>query len=74
MNTRTDLLLDSEVDYGGLCTNLRCVVGVGQLGGDVETELWTVLHLFITQLQQQPAAWERVPQPIHAADSELTHI
>lgn len=70
----TDLLLDGEVDYGGLCTNLRCVMRVGQLGGDVETELRAVLHLFISQLQQQPATWERVPQPIHTADSELTPI
>lgn len=47
----TDLLLDSKVDDGCLCTNLRCVVRIGQLGGDVETELRAVLHLFITQLQ-----------------------
>lgn len=57
--THTDLLHDSEVDYGGLCADLWCVVGVGQLGGDVETELWIILHLFISQLQQHPAAWRR---------------
>lgn len=56
-HTHTDLFLDSEVDYGGLRADLRCVVGVRQLGGDVQTELWAVLHLLIAQLQQQPAAW-----------------
>lgn len=27
---------------------------IGQLGSDVETELWIVLDLFVTQLHQQP--------------------
>lgn len=61
----SDLLLDSEVDYDGLCGNLWCVVGVRQLGGYVETELWTVLHLLITQLQQQPATWSKAHLIVH---------
>lgn len=47
-NTCTDLLLDSKIDDGGLGGDLGGVVRVGQLGGDVESELWAVLHLFIT--------------------------
>lgn len=65
MHTYSDLLLDSEVDYGGLCRSLWCVVGVRQLGGDVETKLWIVLHLLITQLQQQPAAWKEHTTNVH---------
>lgn len=54
------LLLNSKVYYSGHCRNLWGVVGVRQLGGDIEAELSTVLHLLITQLQQQPAACKHV--------------
>lgn len=56
-NVHTHLLLNSKVDNGRLWRNLRRVMGVWHLGGYVEPKLWIVLHLPITQLQQQPATW-----------------
>lgn len=43
------LLLDSEIDDGGLGGNLWSVVGVAELGGDVETEVVVVLNLLVSQ-------------------------
>lgn len=50
----THLFLNSEVHDGGLAGNLRGIVWIGQFSGDVETELWVVLDLFISQLHQEP--------------------
>lgn len=47
--TELTLLLYSEVNDGGFCGGLRCVVWVGQFGGDVEAEVSVVLNLFVSK-------------------------
>ena len=42
------LLFDSKVDNGGLCGDLRSVVRVAELSGDVEPEVLIVLNLLIS--------------------------
>ena len=50
------LLLHGEVDDGGLGGNLGGVVGVGQLGGDVEPEVVVILHFLVSQTDDWSAA------------------
>lgn len=45
---------------------------IGQLGSDIETELWIVLDLFVTQLHQQPPTWgEHHVQPTSTTQCRL---
>lgn len=48
-NTKTDLFFNSKVDDGGFGRDLRGVMWIGQFGGHVETEFWTVFHLLVSQ-------------------------
>jgi hypothetical protein len=48
------LLLYSEVDNGGLSRSLWIIVGIGELGGEVETEIGIVFHLLVTNSNQHP--------------------
>ena len=47
-------LRDGEVDQGDLDAHLRQVVRVAQLGGHVQTERLVVVHLRVSQFDQQP--------------------
>ena len=47
---RPTILLDGEVDDGGLGGDLGRVVRVRELGADVEPEMWVVLHLLVADL------------------------
>lgn len=46
--SKTNLFFNSKVDYGGPRGNLWGVVGVGQLSGDIEAEVWIIFYLLFT--------------------------
>ena len=50
------LLSHAEVEESGLCVDLGLVVGVGELGLEVEAELDVVFNLVVADLDQQVAA------------------
>ena len=50
------LFLYSKVDYGRLGRDLRRVVRVTELGGDVELELRAEFYLLVSQLNYQTVA------------------
>lgn len=58
------LLFDSKVDNGGLGGDLGRVVGVTQLSGDVESELWVVLNLFVSQLYHVSSTYKHTNKQI----------
>ena len=50
------LFLHRKVHDGRLGRDLWRVVGVAELGGDVELELWVEVHLFVSKFDDQTVA------------------
>jgi hypothetical protein len=66
------LLLDCKVDQHDLGGHLGCVVGVGQLGGDVQLEFRADIHLLVPDLHQHLVAAPGVTKEVRWGEAEHT--
>ena len=53
------LFFDRKVDNGSLSRDLRGVVGVTHLGGDVESEVRVVLYLLVSHPDHTRPTWDK---------------